>query len=289
VAALASKVVPMVSRSKSRRLGLELRKLREQTSMTIVDLGTQVGLSKSTISRIENGERSVSDTEIKTILGALGVTGSQRDALIETAEDAHKANWLAASATGLPEQLTTLVDYELSATRITEVSLLVMPGLLQIRPYSREIYLAADVPTGEIDTRSSIRLGRQEILTRDNPVEFHAIIDEAALRRPVGGRDVMVRQLQHVLAMAERPNVSVQVLPIDLGAHAAIDGSYVLLEFGSEPPVVHCEQYVTGTFVDDTKSVESYLRLTERVSTQALSPAESTGLVSRCLAELEST
>lgn len=279
----------MVSRSKSRRLGLELRKLREQTSLTIVDLGTQVGLSKSTISRIENGERSVSDTEIKTILGALGVTGSQRDALIETAEDAHKANWLAASATGLPEQLTTLIDYELSATRITEVSLLVMPGLLQVRPYSREIYLAADVPAGEIDTRASIRLGRQEILTRDNPVEFHAIIDEAALRRPVGGREVMLAQLRHVLAMSERPNVTVQVLPISLGAHPAIDGSYMLLEFGSEPPVVHGEQYVTGTFVDDTKSVESYLRLTEKVRQQALSPAESAGLVSRCMADLEST
>jgi transcriptional regulator with XRE-family HTH domain len=257
--------------------------------MTIVELGTQVGLSKSTVARIETGERPVTDTEIKTLAGALGVTGRRRDQLIELAADAHKDNWLAANTTGLPDQLTTLIDYELSATHITEVSLHVMPGLLQIRDYSRAIYVGADVPVGEIDTRTSIRLGRQEILTRENPVEFRAVIDEAALRRPVGGRDVTLRQLRHVLAMAERPNVTVQVLPMSLGAHAAIDGSYVLLEFDTEPAVVHCEQFVTGTFVDDTRSVESYLRLTEKVRQEALSPVESTGLVSRCLADLEST
>ncbi|MGH3451515.1 MAG: helix-turn-helix domain-containing protein, partial [Haloechinothrix sp.] len=204
-------------------MGAELRELRKPSGLTIIDLGRQVGLSKSTIARIETGERLPDDTEIALILGALGVTGSRRDTLITMAHEAQKPNWLATGVAGLPEQLTTLVDYELTAIAITEVSLTVIPGLLQSRDYSRVIYDAAGVPLGEIETRAAIRIGRQEILTRDNPAQFCAVVDEAALRRPIGGPQVAAAQLRHLLRMGERPNITVQVLPNGLGAHPAIN------------------------------------------------------------------
>ncbi len=279
----------MVSRSRARGLGAELRELRKLTGLTIIDLGKQVGLSKSTIARVETGERVPDETEIALICGALGVTGARRDALLTMAQEAHKPNWLATGVAGLPEQLTTLVDYELSATSITEMCLVVVPGLLQTREYARAIYSAAGVPGGEIATRATIRMGRQEILTKDEPVEFCAVIDESALRRPIGGVPVAVSQLHHLQKMSGRPNITIQVLPNELGAHAAVAGSYVLLEFAKESPVVHLEQYRAGAFLDEREDVEAYGQLTERLRQQALSPADSAGLVSDCIAELEST
>jgi DNA-binding XRE family transcriptional regulator len=279
----------MASRSRARGLGAELRKLRNEAGLTIVDLGNQVGLSKSTVARIETGEKVPDDTEIKTILGALGVTGARRDAVLEAGKEAHRSNWLATGAVGLPHQLMTLVDFEVTAKKITHVNLALVPGLLQTRDYAHAVFVGTSVPPGEIDTRVAIRRGRQEILTRPNPVEYLAILDESALRRPVGGPKAITAQLRHILTMGEHSNITVQVLPTQLGAHAAIGGSYVLHEFANESPVVHLEQYRTGTFLDQREDVEAYGLLTERVRQQALSPAESAGLISDCIADMEST
>ncbi|MBA0126463.1 helix-turn-helix transcriptional regulator [Haloechinothrix sp. YIM 98757] len=254
-----------------------------------MELGKQIGLSKSTVSRIEQGERVPTDAELHLILGALGVVGSAREALRKLAAEAHEPNWLATGGTGLPEQLTTLVDYESTATAITEVGLVVVPGLLQTREYCRAIYLSAGVPRNEIDTRVSTRLGRQRILTDTTPVEFNAVIDEAALRRPVGGSAAVADQLRHLLKMGERDNITVQVLPQSLGAHPGVDGSYVLMEFAAESPIVHLEQYRAGAFLDDREDVEAYRSLTDILRRDALSPAESAGLIRDCITEQEST
>ncbi|WP_447005584.1 helix-turn-helix domain-containing protein [Saccharothrix isguenensis] len=269
----------MESNARARTLGAELRDLRKGKGLSIVELGALVGLSKSMLSRVERGERLLSETELASVLGAMGVIGAKRRELLAVTRDAAKSNWLATGAE-LPRQLKALVEHEQVATFITEVGPLLVPGLLQIADYTRAIMTEGGLPHADVEARVKVRLDRQQVLTRRNPVPYLAIIDESVLSRPLGGRSVMVAQARHLLAMGERPNVAIRIVPKDRGWHPGLYGSFSLLEAARTSPVVHLEHLRSNVFLDKVEDVQAYMDIKPTLLAATASVEDSVGLIS---------
>ncbi len=267
----------MESNARARTLGVELRDLRKAKRVSLVALGAQVGLDKNTISRNERGERVASETEVASILGALGVVGAKRREMLVLAREANKSNWLATGA-GLPWQVKALIEYERVATSIMDVTALVVPGLLQTADYARSIMTEGGLSHAEAEARVAVRLERQRVLDR---VPYLAIIDEAVLNRQFGGRAVMAAQVRHLLAMAERPNVTIRVVPKDRGWYPALYGSFVLLESARTSPVVHLEHMRSGVFLDKLQDVQAYIDTRPTLLAVAAGADDSVALIAK--------
>jgi len=187
----------------------------------------------------------------------------------------------------LPEQLTALVGFESQATRLTDMSLVLIPGLLQTPEYTRAVMHAGGEPPMEAETRVAMRLGRQAVLSRPDPPAFLAIMDESVLRRLVGGRAVMAEQLQHVIKLAERPNVSIQVIPYQQGSHTGLDGSFVVLEFAKAKTIVHLEHKRSGLFLDEPEIVAPFVSAVDTLRGMALDPRRSAEFIASVAAEYD--
>jgi hypothetical protein len=175
--------------------------------------------------------------------------------------------------------LTALIGFESQAVRITDVASVLVPGLLQTPEYARAVMAGCGIPTLDAETRVATRMGRQVILSRPEPPELLTIVDEAVLRRPVGGPAVMADQLRYMVKIAERPNVTVRVIPFECGAHTGLDGPYVVLEFAKASTIVHLEHKQSGIFVDEPQDVEPFLAATATLTETALDPAASEKLL----------
>jgi transcriptional regulator with XRE-family HTH domain len=261
--------------ARARGLGAELRELRKKAGLSTRDVAQQLRWSASTLNRIENGGRNTSSEDVAALLALYKVTGEERDRLLEFAREADHPGWWETTGSKLPAQLTALIGFESEATHITYVDLSLVPGLLQIPEYTRALLAGGGVAKSEIETLVVTRLGRQAILSKPNPPHYLAIIDEAVLRRPIGGPKVMTAQLRHLLTVTERPNVTVQVIPFQHGAHPGLDGPYVLLNFAKAQPLVHLEHKRSGIFVDEPDDVEVFTQTTETLQATALDPNRS--------------
>lgn len=250
----------------------------------------QLGWSASTLNRIENGGRNISSEDVSALCVLYTITGTERDRLLELAREADQPAWWERTSSGLPTQLTALIGFESEATRITDVSLVLVPGLLQIPEYTRALLTAlagSGVSKSEIETLLVARLGRQAILSKPSPPQFLAILDEAVLRRPVGGRHVMAAQLRHIITTSQRPNVTVRIIPCDRGEHAGLSGSYLLLELNKARPIVHLEHRRSSTFVDEPDDVEPFIEITDILRQTALDFTQSEQLLASIAAEYE--
>jgi hypothetical protein len=236
---------------------------------------------------METGQRAISGEDVSALLVVYGVTGPDRERLIDAARDSDRPGWWETAPTGLPEQLPALIGFESQAERITDVSLVLIPGLLQIPEYARALMDAAGIPRVDAETRVATRLGRQAVLSRPDPPSFLAILDEAALRRPIGGRAVMAQQLRYALRVAERPNVSIRVIPYDRGAHASLTGSFLLLEFAQAQTIVHLEHTGSSMFVDAPEKVSPFVSAVDTLRDAALDPRRSAEFVVSVAAEYE--
>jgi transcriptional regulator with XRE-family HTH domain len=272
---------------RTRGLGAELRDLRANTGLSTRAVAQQLGWSASTLNRMETGQRAITAEDVSALLVVYGITGPDRDRLLDAARDSDREVWWESTRTGLPEQLTALVGFESQTTRITDMSLVLIPGLLQTPEYTRAVMHAGGEPPMEAETRVAMRLGRQAVLSRPNPPEFLAIMDEAVLRRPVGGRVMMAEQLRHVIKVAERPNVSIQVIPYQHGAHTGLDGSFVVLEFAKAQTIVHLEHKRSGLFLDEPEIVAPFVSAVDTLRDTALDPRRSAEFVASVAAEYE--
>ncbi|MDU0289638.1 helix-turn-helix transcriptional regulator [Saccharothrix longispora] len=270
----------MESNARARTLGAELRDLRKARGMSIIQLGELVGLSKSMLSRIERGERFLTETELASVLGAMGVVGAKRRELLALTRDASRSNWLATGA-DLPRQLKALVEYEQVATAITEVGPLLVPGLLQVPDYARAIMIESGLSHADTEARVRARLDRQKAITRERPVPYLAIIDESVLRRPIGGTAVVAAQARHLLEVAERPNVTLRVVPEGRGWHAGLYGSFSLLESARTGPVVHLEHLRSNVFLDKPDDVQAYMDLKPTLLAAAAGAEDSVGVIAK--------
>jgi transcriptional regulator with XRE-family HTH domain len=271
---------------RARALGAGLRAAREQAKLSQTALAEQLGRHHSHISRWENGKLVPSEADVGAVLGILGVTGDERDELIQLVHDASDPNWV---APGVEKQLAALMDYERTARTITDIEPLMVPGLLQIPDYARSIMIGAGATRGEADQRIVVRMGRQNlVLSRKLPFEFVAMVGEHALRYPPCDPPIMVEQLRHLLHLGQRPQVSIMVLPLSAGYLPALEGPFVLLEFdNNRKPVVYLEHYRSATALTDGGDVRDYQAAVDATRRKAMSPDDSAELIARLADKME--
>ncbi len=242
-------------------------------------------MSYVSISRYETGARTPKPEDVAQILATLGVVGAKYDELVDMARDADQPNWLDTSHTGIRRELTTLIEFERTAQRITDVATIVIPGLLQTSGYARAIL---GETSNDVDARVAMRVGRRDALMRRDAPEFVALIWEVALREPLGGYRTMVDQLHHITAMAERPNITVQILPAGSTRwHPAHAGSFILFNFPKSAPIVHVEHFHSTAFLHREKDVLAYEAATTTLQQLAMSPEDSVGLIAKIRDEME--
>lgn len=254
--------------------------------MTVRELGTQLGRHHTVISRWENGKTAPGVEDTAAVLGILGVTGDERDRLLQLARDALDPNWV---APGVHRHLAALTGYERTARRITNVEPLLLPGMLQTADYARSIMMSAGATQGEADQRVTYRMGRRDVLTRRNPVQFHAIVGEAALRYPPCDPAVMAEQLRALHHWATYDAVTVQALTQEHGYSPALEGPFVLIEFTRGDPVVQLEHYRSATTLTDRGDVRDYQTAADSLRREAMSPEATMELIAKMADEMEHT
>ncbi|SFQ71674.1 hypothetical protein SAMN05421810_11473 [Amycolatopsis arida] len=245
-----------------------------------------MGWDKSTLSRIETGKRNMSYEEAVQLIGLYKVSGDRRDRLLNMARTMHEAGWWEQGLRGLPADTSSLADYESEAKRITNWAPLMIPGLLQTMEYGRTWMLADGLDPEDVEVRLTARLRRQHILTGD--VQYAAFIGEPALHAEVGGLQVLSTQLGALLDMAQRPNVTIRVVPSRVGAHRGQLGGFLALEFDEFSPVVHVELVRSGVFLDDTTLTDPYMEALTHLSRVAMGETESLRTITATKGEVDS-
>jgi transcriptional regulator with XRE-family HTH domain len=266
-----------------RRLAAELRKLRSSAGLTQDEVGERTGINVATLYRIEHARVRPQTRTLRTLLDLYGVDEQQQADLVALLRDARQRGWLHAYQSELPEQYTTYIGFEGEASSVWNYESLFIPGLLQTEDYARAV-IRAVLPWAsrdEVERRVEVRMERQDVLRNDNPLELWVIMDEAALRRQVGGRPVMQAQLGHLIEAADLPNVTFQVIPFDVGAHAGMPGSFVFMQFGEAaiPDVVYIDSMAGDLFLEADADVRRYRLVFEHLRAVAVSPDESRSLV----------
>ncbi len=273
-----------------RRLALELRRLREAARLTCEEVADHLECSASKISRVETGRVSVSPRDVRDMLELYGVPAAQRESLVQLARDSRQKGWWHAYSDTMQPQMATYIGLESAASeiRIYEVSLI--PGLLQTEDYARAVIRAGMVnsPTEDIERRVSLLMARQPAVVRDDPPKVWAVLDEAALRRRVGGSGLMRLQLEHLLAQAALPNVAVQVIPFGGGAHPAMGRPFIILVFPErvDTDVVYLEDLTSALYLEDVAEVDRYNVFFNHLRATALSFDDSAALITSVLKEI---
>jgi transcriptional regulator with XRE-family HTH domain len=276
---------------RKRRLALELRRLREAARLTCEEVADHLECSASKISRVETGRVSVSPRDVRDMLDLYGAPAVQRESLVQLARDSRQKGWWHAFSDTMHPQFATYVGLESAACqiRIYEVSLI--PELLQTEDYARAVIRSGVMsrPGEDAERQVALRMARQPAITRDDdPPKVCAILDEAALRRQVGGPGVMQLQLEHLLAQAALPNVAIQVIPFGGGAHPAMGRPFVILVFPErvDTDVVYLEDLTSALYLGDVAEVDRYNVFFNHLRATALSFDDSSVLITSVLKEM---
>jgi len=270
-------------------LGSQLRRLRESRGISAEQAAESIRGSHSKISRMEHGRVGFKERDVGDLLTLYGVTDNEeRAALINLAREANTPGWWHAYSDILPSWLEPYVGLEAAASVIRNYEIQSIPGLLQTESYARALIEHGSAASeSEIARRSELRVSRQEILRRPDAPQLWAVIDEAALRRPVGTVEVLREQLQYLIEAADLPTVTLQVLPFRVGAHSAMGGPFTILRF-AEPDlqdVVYIEQLTSALYLDKPAEVDSYLEVMEQLCLQAEPAANTAKVLQQILAD----
>ncbi|MGW7414812.1 helix-turn-helix domain-containing protein [Streptomyces sp. NPDC054863] len=261
-----------------RRLGQELRRLRETKGLTAEGVAEKLLVSQSKISRLENGRRSISPRDVRDLCGVYEVEDPRVvESLMQMAKDSRQQGWWHAFG-DIPYSVYIGLETDAESLRVYEPQ--VVPGLLQTPQYAEAVISGAlpESTPEEWAKRVGVRLRRQErITTAPAALRLWAVVDEAALRRMVGDRHLMLAQLEHLQALARLPHVTVQVLPFKAGAHTGLSGHYAILEFPetTDSSVVYIEGVTSDLYLEKTADVQKYTVMYEHLRAKALSAEES--------------
>jgi len=265
-----------------RRLAAELRRLRERADLTGDQVAEHTKWSASKVSRIENAHTVPRTAEVKKLLALYRVEGRTAERLLALAEDAADRGWWETNS--LPPEYSALIGMEAEAQSVLSWAPLIVPGLLQTADYAREVTNGfvegiSAVSPGETRRRVEARLARQQVLTRDNPLRLSAILDQSVLFRRFGNKTVMQSQIEQLLGLSERDNISLRILPLD-GPHPIGTGAFVFLEFDkvydlTTPDVVYLEHLTGGRYLEEEDETYRYRRSFDRLSELATDEGES--------------
>lgn len=262
-----------------RRLGIELRRLREAAGLIGEQVATRMEWSETKVSRIETGRVRVHHGDVRDLLDLYGVTDEEtRDALIGLARQTGRKGWWHTYEDALPSWFDVYVGLEDAATSIQIYQALLVDGLLQTEHYARALIEAmrVDDTPDEVERRVALRMARQDLLTKERAPRFWFVVDEGALRRPVGNRGVMRLQLEHLIEVSELPNVTLQMLPFEAGAYAAMGFPFTVLDFGgADPGVVYVENLTSAQYLEREEDIERYRLMFDHLRAAALSLKDS--------------
>ncbi len=265
------------------RLGGQLRRFREAAGVTPERAGFEIRASRSKISRLENGRVKLKSRDVMDLLTLYGVTDEGlRSKFLALATQSNVRDWWLDYGDIMPGWFETYLGLEAAAASIRSFEVQFVHGLFQTADYARAVtHLGRrSAPPAEIERWVSLRLKRQELLTRPDPPSVWSVMDEAVLRRPVGGSAVMRAQFKHLAELARLPDVTIQVIPFTSGAHAGESGSFTVLRFEERdlPDVVYLEQLTNAVYLEQRPDVERYLEVVDEISSEALTPDETVRL-----------
>jgi transcriptional regulator with XRE-family HTH domain len=285
---LAERRTPKSARH--RRLMAELNRLRSASGLSRAQVAERIGSTDTTIWRYETGLTMPRPSDVGALLEAYGVSGAARDDLIQLAKDARKRGWWHRHRETLKPGFDSYIGLESEASVVRTYQSQVVPGLLQTERYARAIIEATGMTSSaaEISEKVSVRMARQELIARsEDPVRLVAVLDEAVVRRQVGGPEVMAEQLSKLIDLGKLPNVEIRVMPFGSGAHAAMDGPFYFLEFpeSDDPDLVYLEQAGSGLIPEDVEELRRYTLMFGNLMATALTPSQSSAFIAKIVKE----
>ncbi|MFJ5836793.1 helix-turn-helix domain-containing protein [Streptomyces shenzhenensis] len=265
-------------------LGSQLRRLRESRGITREAAGYSIRASESKISRMELGRVSFKTRDVEDLLTLYGITDeAERESLLSLAREANVAGWWHSYSDVLPSWFPTYVGLEGAASLIRVYEVQFVHGLLQTEEYARAVVRRGmkGASVADVERRVALRLERQKHLVAENAPDFHIVLDEAALRRPYGDREVMRGQLQHLIEISERSNVRLQIMPFSFGGHSGESGAFTLLSFPESDlsDVVYLEQLTSALYLDKGEDVAQYEHALKELQQDSPGPDESRDLL----------
>ncbi|MEH0424250.1 helix-turn-helix domain-containing protein [Streptomyces sp. B21-083] len=265
-------------------LGSHLRRLREARGITREAAGYSIRASESKISRMELGRVSFKTRDVEDLLTLYGINDeAERNALLSLAREANVAGWWHSYSDVLPNWFPTYVGLEGAASLIRAYEVQFVHGLLQTEAYARAVVGRGmkGASPADIDRRVALRMERQKYLLSTGGPEFHVVLDEAALRRPYGDREVMRGQLQHLIEISERSNVRLQIMPFGFGGHSGESGAFTILSFPESDlsDVIFLEQLTSALYLDKAEDVTQYETAMKELQQDSPGPDESRDLL----------
>jgi transcriptional regulator with XRE-family HTH domain len=274
--------MPLSPSMRRRRLATELRKLREQSGLPLTDAARKLGWQASRLSRIETRQSGIPAPDLRKLLNEYGVEDEEhRKYLADLARRVNERGWWQKYAGQIVSEYADLIGLEEEARAMRTYQQELVPGLLQTPDYARSVFRAGwpSSTAQQVDRWVEVRMERQEVLARSDPAppRLHVVLSEGALRRPVGGREVMRGQLEHLLGPRDRANVTIQVLPFDAGVHPAMVGPFTMMTFPDPDDlgIVYVENATGGLFLEEPAELRAYDEIWSALQASALSPDDS--------------
>ena len=271
-------------------LGSQLRRLREANGISREDAGYSIRGSGSKISRLELGRVGFKERDVADLLTLYKVTDeTERASFLDLVRKSNEPGWWHRYSDLVPSWFQDYVGLEESASRIQTYELQFIPGLLQTECYARAIASQGrpESPDEEVDRRVRLRMHRQRLFQQPRAPRLWAVIDESVLHRPIGGRDVLREQIEHLLEVTKLPTISLQVVPLEVGRSAA-EGAFTILRFAEPeiPDIVYLEHLCGALYLDKPDDVELYSKVSHRLAVDALTPEATRKRLSAALASL---
>jgi transcriptional regulator with XRE-family HTH domain len=277
---------------KRRRLAAELRRRRDEAGLTIEEVAEQLEWSSGKISRIENSRVSVLPRDVKFLLRVYGAQegGEDWEALLALARESRQKGWWHAHGDAIREWFETYVGLESDAATLRTYESEIVPGLFQTEDYARAVNRATMIAAGddEIEKQVAVRMARQDMLTATDAPQIWAVVNEAVIRRVVGGPAVMRAQLGRLVEASHQPNITLQVLPFSVGAHAGMDGAFMILGFPTptDPDVVSIDYHKGTLYLEKPSEIDRYTLMFNHLRAAALPVGQSRDLIARAADEL---
>jgi transcriptional regulator with XRE-family HTH domain len=266
-----------------RRLAFQLRQLRAQAGLTREVVEEQTGINPGTLYRLEYARSRPQKRTLVALMNLYGATDDVRATLLDIARNADSQGWLRPYQSELTDEYAAYINFEAEASSVRNYESLFIPGLLQTKDYALALGQGAGptLPQDVVGRGIKARLERQERLTGKPALELWAIFDEAAIRRQVGGPAVMREQLSHLLEAANWPNVTLQLLPYDIGAHPGMSGSFVYMKFAdpADPDLVYVDTLTGELFLETDQDLHEYSSMFDHLRASGLSPAKTKSMI----------
>lgn len=271
-------------------LGAQLRRLREQAGVSRDDAGYHIRASGSKISRLELGRVSFKERDVSDLLDLYRIDPETKQQLLQLTAEANATPWWQRYREVVPDWFQVYVGLEEAASLIRVYEVQFVPGLLQTEEYARAVVMqgSPNLAPEEVESRVAVRMGRQKLFARENPPRLWAVVDEAALRRPMGSPEVLVGQVKRLIDAISEPNITLQIMPFKYGGHAAEGGAFTIMRFPEAdlPDMVYMEYLTGANYIDKAEDVEIYAAVMERLSVAGTSPDRTKDVLNEILKDI---